>query len=148
MVLSARAGLGSHRLGTAVSMANKLSRDFWRRSNFDFYNKIGTKRTCSPRQATSGSDRLTDILRAHCDFAFCPRLCNNPDGQLACRTSISISSKWESIVLATSLERRQLRKRFFAFFVQSRFHTGWTRSGHFNASKPSDTEGNTSCDLS
>jgi hypothetical protein len=37
------------------------------------------------------------------------RLCENSDVQLACRTSISISSIWESIVLATSFGRRQLR---------------------------------------
>src|ERR1017187_9447083 len=52
-----------------------------------------------------------------------PRLCENSDIQLACRTSISISSIWESIVLATSFGRRQLRKQFCASFAQARFHT-------------------------
>jgi len=54
------------------------------------------------------------------------RLCENSDVQLACRTSISISSIWESIVLAASFGRRQLRKQFCASFVQARFHTAWS----------------------
>src|SRR5205823_2628228 len=56
--------------------------------------------------------------------------CENSDVQLACRTSISISSIWESIVLPTSSGRRQLRKQFCASFAQARFHTAWTQLGH------------------
>src|ERR1700694_3029045 len=56
-------------------------------------------------------------------------LCENSDVQLACRTSISISSMWESIVLTTSFGRRQLRKQFCASFAQARFHTAWTLLG-------------------
>src|SRR6266436_1078275 len=48
-------------------------------------------------------------------------LCENSDVQLACRTSISISSMWESIVLTTSFGRRQLRKQFCAFFAKRVF---------------------------
>jgi len=59
------------------------------------------------------------------DFRFGTRLCENSDGQLACRTSISISSMWESIVLTTSFGRRQLRKQFCACFAQASFHTAW-----------------------
>jgi len=54
-----------------------------------------------------------------------PRLCENSDGQLACRTSISISSIWESIIIATSFGKGNLRKQFHAFFAQARFHTVW-----------------------
>jgi hypothetical protein len=69
-------------------------------------------------------------------FRFGPRLCENSDFELACRTSISISSMWESIVLTTSFGRRQLRKQFCAFFAQARFHTAWTLSGHDRAPRP------------
>src|SRR6266478_5765157 len=54
-------------------------------------------------------------------------LCENSDVQLACRTSISISSMWESIVLTTSFGRKQLRKQFCASFAQARFHTVWVK---------------------
>jgi hypothetical protein len=57
------------------------------------------------------------------------RLCENSGVQLACRTSISISSMWESIVLTTSFGRRQLRKQFCASFAQARFHTAWVKNG-------------------
>jgi hypothetical protein len=60
---------------------------------------------------------------------FGSRLCKNADVRLACRTSISISSIWESIVLATSFGRRQLRKQFCASFAQARFHTAWVTNG-------------------
>src|SRR5712692_5298239 len=53
------------------------------------------------------------------------RLCENSDAQLACRISISISSMWESIVLATSFGRSQLRKQFCVPFAEARFHTAW-----------------------
>jgi hypothetical protein len=36
---------------------------------------------------------------------------------------------WESIVLATSFGRRQLRKQFCASFAEARFHTALTQSG-------------------
>jgi hypothetical protein len=62
------------------------------------------------------------------------RVCENSDVQLACRTSISISSMWESIVLATSFRRRQLRKQFCASFAQARFHTAWVIFGSRTAS--------------
>jgi hypothetical protein len=63
------------------------------------------------------------------------RVCENSDVQLACRTSISISSMWESIVLATSFRRRQLRKQFCASFAQARFHTAWVNRRLMHRSK-------------
>ena len=57
------------------------------------------------------------------EICFRPRLCENSDAQLACRISISISSMWESIVLATSFGRSQLRKQFCVHFAEARFHT-------------------------
>jgi hypothetical protein len=65
------------------------------------------------------------MIEVTCDVSFGSRLCENSDAQLACRTSISISSMWESIVLATSFGRRQLRKQSCASFAQARFHTAW-----------------------
>ena len=53
------------------------------------------------------------------------RLCENSDPQLARRISISISSISESIALAASFERRQLRKQFCASVAEARFHTAW-----------------------
>jgi hypothetical protein len=35
---------------------------------------------------------------------------------------------WESIVLATSFGRRQLKKQFCASFALARFHTAWVDS--------------------
>src|SRR6202163_2633476 len=42
-------------------------------------------------------------------------LCENSNVQLSCRISVSISSMRKPITLATSVERRQLRKQFCAF---------------------------------
>ena len=53
------------------------------------------------------------------------RLCENPNVQLACRISVSISSMRNRITLATSVERRRLRKQFCASLARSRFHTAW-----------------------
>jgi hypothetical protein len=80
-----------------------------------------------PDWSTGTPAILQPSSRLHCtsEVSCGSRLCENPDVQLACRTSISISSMWESIVLATSLGRRRLRKQFCAFFAQARFHTAW-----------------------
>ncbi len=36
---------------------------------------------------------------------------------------------WESIVLATSFGRGQLRKQFCVPFAEARFHTAWVKAG-------------------
>src|ERR1700704_6097116 len=62
------------------------------------------------------------------------RLCEKSVVQSACRTSVSVSSIRKSIALATSVRRRQLRKRFCASLAHATFHTAWfagTTSGYF-----------------
>ena len=49
------------------------------------------------------------------------------DPQLARRISISISSISESIALAPSFGRRQLKKQFCASVAEARFHTAWAK---------------------
>jgi hypothetical protein len=63
-------------------------------------------------------------------------LCENSDGQLACRTFISVSTMLESIVLATTFGRRQLRKQFCASLAQTSFHTAWVIFGLRRAPAP------------
>src|SRR5258705_13526521 len=42
---------------------------------------------------------------------------------------------WESIILATSFRRRQLRKQFCASFAKALFHTAWVRKRLMHRSK-------------
>ena len=57
--------------------------------------------------------------------AWGPDCVKTPIREIARRISISISSISESIALAASFGRRQLRKQFCASVAQVRFHTAW-----------------------
>jgi hypothetical protein len=70
-------------------------------------------------------DKLAyELFQAH-GVRFGSRLCEKSVVQFVCRTSISISSMRKPIALATSVERRQLRKQFCTFLASARFHTAW-----------------------
>src|SRR5882757_1254324 len=61
---------------------------------------LETKRAA--KRPSQGSGRPKCKREWVAEDRFGSRLCENSDAQLACRTSISISSMWESIVLPTS----------------------------------------------
>src|ERR1019366_8630384 len=77
------------------------------------------------------------MIEVTCDVSFGSRLCENSDAQLACRTSISISSMWESIVLATSFGKKAIEKTILRVLRPSSFsHSlGHSRQGRAR-SKP------------
>src|SRR5260370_9877401 len=78
------------------------------------------------------------VLIANVRFA--PRLCENSVVQFICRTSVSISLMRKTIALATSVERRKLRKQFCASLAHGRFHTACATTGHSSES-PFDRDG-------
>jgi hypothetical protein len=88
----------------------------------------GAEQLRSPWALTRGQIGIRCASAPVTNVRYCPRLCENSDARLACRTSFSISSMWESVALATTVRRRKLRKQFCAFSAVARFHTAWSVS--------------------